>query len=72
MDAFLLQMSVIRSIAVFLCGFYLKSCYAQVPFLGACPDVDVMPAFNISRVLFTVYVFFKYLLYFKYTIFITK
>lgn len=44
-------MSVIRQIAVFLCGFVmLRMCEAQVPFLGTCPDVGVMADFNPNRV----------------------
>ncbi|GBP13267.1 hypothetical protein EVAR_8194_1 [Eumeta japonica] len=47
----LLEMSILRSIAVFLCGFSFRICVAQVPFLGNCPDVRVMPAFDPSRYL---------------------
>ncbi|XP_026319542.1 apolipoprotein D-like [Hyposmocoma kahamanoa] len=44
-------MSVIRAIAVFLCGFLsLRVCRAQVLFPGACPDVAAMADFNANRV----------------------
>ncbi|XP_063548914.1 uncharacterized protein LOC134756051 [Cydia strobilella] len=48
----IVEMSIIRQIAVFLCGFVmLRMCEAQVPFLGTCPDVGVMADFNPSRYL---------------------
>ncbi|XP_049874549.1 apolipoprotein D-like [Pectinophora gossypiella] len=45
-------MSVLRAIAVFLCGFLsLRMCKAQVIFPGACPDVAAMADFNPNRYL---------------------
>lgn len=44
-------MSVIRAIAVFLCGFLsLRLCRAQILFPGPCPDIAAMTDFNANRV----------------------
>lgn len=52
-------MSVLRAIAVFLCGFFsLRSCRAQLVFPGACPDVAVMRDFDVNRVSSNLGVFF--------------
>ncbi|XP_061385933.1 apolipoprotein D-like isoform X2 [Danaus plexippus] len=44
-------MSVIRAIAVFLCGLSWTACRAQILFPGACPDVAAMSDFDPSRYL---------------------
>lgn len=44
-------MSVLRAIAVFLCGFLsLRAVRAQVIFTGACPNIKAMDNFDASRV----------------------
>ncbi|XP_041975231.1 apolipoprotein D-like [Aricia agestis] len=42
-------MSIVRQIAVFLCG--LAVCGAQMVFPGSCPDVTAMTDFNLERYL---------------------
>lgn len=44
-------MSVLREIAVYLCGMVLlRICDAQIVLPGPCPDVQAMPDFDGSRV----------------------
>ncbi|XP_050344333.1 apolipoprotein D-like [Nymphalis io] len=46
-----MKMSVLRAIAIFLCGLILQVCSAQMMFPGSCPDVAAMSDFNANRYL---------------------
>ncbi|CAH2050035.1 unnamed protein product, partial [Iphiclides podalirius] len=59
-------MSVLRAIAVFLCGFLsLKMCRAQVVFPGKCPEVEAMTNFDVKRYLGRWYEAEKYFAFFE-------
>ncbi|XP_045447234.1 apolipoprotein D-like [Melitaea cinxia] len=53
-------MSVLRTIAIFLCGLTLQQCAAQMVFPGSCPDVAAMENFNANRYLGKWYEIEKY------------
>ncbi|XP_013176156.1 PREDICTED: apolipoprotein D-like [Papilio xuthus] len=59
-------MSVLRAIAVFLCGFLsLRICRAQIVFPGTCPDVEAMKNFDAERYLGRWYEVEKYFAFFE-------
>ncbi|CAK1601707.1 unnamed protein product [Parnassius mnemosyne] len=59
-------MSVIRAIAVFLCGFLsLKLCGAQIVSVGKCPEVKAMSNFDAKRYLGRWYEAEKYFAFFE-------
>lgn len=37
---------------IFILLFWVGQTFAQVPFLGGCPDIETMPDFNVTRVSF--------------------
>ncbi|XP_026497104.1 apolipoprotein D-like [Vanessa tameamea] len=59
-------MSVLRAIAIFLCGLSLQVCSAQMVFPGSCPDVAVMGDFNANRYLGKWYEVEKYFAVFEF------
>ncbi|XP_046966533.1 apolipoprotein D-like [Vanessa cardui] len=59
-------MSVLRSIAIFLCGLSVQVCSAQMVFPGSCPDVAVMGDFNANRYLGKWYEVEKYFAAFEF------
>ncbi|KAJ8736580.1 hypothetical protein PYW08_007236 [Mythimna loreyi] len=60
-------MSVLRAIAVFLCGFLsLRLCRAQIIMPGSCPDMKVMENFDASRYLGKWYEAEKYFFLFEF------
>ncbi|KAG6439756.1 hypothetical protein O3G_MSEX001052 [Manduca sexta] len=65
--AFLLQMSVLRTIAAFLCGLLaLNLCRAQIILPGQCPHVKIMEDFDASRYLGKWYEAEKYFFLFEF------
>lgn len=60
-------MSMLRAIAVFLCGIYsLRLIKAQIILPGACPDIQAMSDFNPSRYLGKWYEAQKYFFLFEF------
>ncbi|XP_064292686.1 uncharacterized protein LOC128677706 isoform X2 [Plodia interpunctella] len=61
------EMSILRTIAVFLCGFLsFRLCRAQIAFPGPCPDVQAMVNFEPSRYVGKWYEYSKYFFIFEF------